>query len=416
MSDIDKDLHDALLHYGVKGMRWGNRRSDLDYKESSEDSGSGGGSSEEDDLKKIEDDLGKLSKQLEEIRSKVGDGPLDMLKNVLFGTTKKSPKKEKTLKVDTSDPSDTLKKLRESLKDVKSKVGDGHLDMLKYALTGKRKVQHSTLKDHDLILHYGVQGMRWGVRRNTKASRKRYRSYNKGMKLLDRVRLKKITSSTARQKYLDDKDSKWLAKVGSDKNIQKVAKTTAKEMKKANKELKKEFGGTGLRGEAKRALNGNLNADFHKAMRDAYNEILADSTFSVYKLSPSRTREVEVQALSDGTFKATIVERNNPKLNKQRASITKAVENRLKKEGSIKHAAFDDEDDDDDATNLHGMSFIILPDEDGFPDEIVEPFDSDEHDIKHSDSDDILTLKDIDDECKVLGRDIAEDLFKELYH
>lgn len=232
----------------------------------------------------------------------------------------------------------------------------------------------------ELLKHAGVKGMKWGVRRDTRAARKRYNSYNKGMGIIDRHLLKKMTNEKDRIQYLDDKDRKWIDKVNNDVKIQKVTSRTAKEMKKVNKELKKEFGGTGLAGNAKRAMNGQLNADYMKAMKDAYTDVLADHTYSVYKMSPSKTREVKIEFRPDGTARATVVPRSNPKLDKQRASINKAIE-KLKKKQAIQHS-----DQTDPLENLDGMFFIIKLDEDGFPDDVLSPFD----DIEQSDIDDIL--------------------------
>lgn len=215
--------------------------------------------------------------------------------------------------------------------------------------------------------------MKWGVRGESRATRKRLGSYNKGMKLIDRYRLKRISSSDARKQYLDDKDKEWISKVSNDKNIHKVSARTTKEFKRLNKEIKAQFGGRGLAGEARRAINGSLNAAYHKTMKDAYEMVLADQTFSVYKLSPSRTREVQITPNPDGTLKATIVERQNPKLTKQRNAINKAV-SKIKHSDSDKH-------EDDDVSILDGMSFIIIPDEDGFPDEVISALDDD---LEHS--------------------------------
>jgi hypothetical protein len=58
----------------------------------------------------------------------------------------------------------------------------------------------------DILQQSGVKGMKWGIRGETRATRTRFRSYNKGMRLMDRIRLKKMSSSEARKQYLDDKD------------------------------------------------------------------------------------------------------------------------------------------------------------------------------------------------------------------
>lgn len=235
------------------------------------------------------------------------------------------------------------------------------------------------------ILHSGVKGMKWGVKRDTRATRKRYNSYNKGMKLLTRSKLKKMSSASDRQKFLDEKDKKWLDKVKDDKKIRKVAQSAAKEMKRVTKDLQKEYGGTGLKGNTKRALNGSMNAAYHKEIKEAYQEVLADRTFATYKLSPSRTREIEIQSLHGGTLKAVIVERDNPKLAKQRAAITKATAKLAKREAAktIQQSMLLHAEKLDETSDLDGMFFLITLDEDGLPDDVIPPFD-DEDDIQQS--------------------------------
>lgn len=242
--------------------------------------------------------------------------------------------------------------------------------------------------DLNELKHHGVKGMHWGTRKGARAERKRYNSYNKGIKIVDRHRLKKMTNASDRSKYVDAKDAKWMAKVNNDKNIQKVSKRAASEMKKVNKQLKEEYGGKGVKGNAARAMNGKLNAEYHKAMKSTYEEVIANHTFAVYKLSPSRTREVEIKALPDGTLKATIVERHNPKLNKQRADIAKATKKlavkQAKAEAKAKEESLKHSDQNDEPSNLDGMFFIIKMDSDGFPDDVISPFELADDSVQHS--------------------------------
>lgn len=222
---------------------------------------------------------------------------------------------------------------------------------------------------NDVIKHYGVKGMRWGVKKNgdlTRASKKRNAAYSKGLSIRDRYKLKRITSSEARKKYIDDKDKTWMDKTNNDANIKKVTSRTARDMKRINKELKKEYGSS-----AKLAFNPQARAKLNKELKSAYEEVIADNTYAVYKMSPSRTREVKIKAMSDGTLKANIVERENIKLSKQRQAINKAANKRAAREAkTLKQSAITDSEE-----NIDGMFFIILPDEDGFPDEIVQPFE-----------------------------------------
>jgi hypothetical protein len=259
----------------------------------------------------------------------------------------------------------------------------------------------SSKKLDDFLQHHGVKGMHWGIRGESRATRKRYASYNKGMKLLDRVRLKKMSSEKARNEYLDEKDKKWIEKVKNDKNIHTVSKRASKQFNKLNKEIKDQFGGRGIRGAARRALDGSLNAAYNKTLKDAYEMSLADSTFSVYKLSPTRTREVQITPNRDGTLKATIVERDNPKLVKQRNAITKAA-------NKLQHS---DSEVDTGPSKLDGMSFIILPDDDGFPDKVIGPFDDESDGIQHSYIDE--KLNNINRSHIKMGQTILETMLKD---
>src|SRR5688572_23609013 len=70
----------------------------------------------------------------------------------------------------------------------------------------------------DFLEHYGVRGMRWGVRRQ----------------------LKKLPSSE-RGAYLKSKDAKWLAKVEAKPKLSKISKLTSKYAKREIKNLKKDY-------------------------------------------------------------------------------------------------------------------------------------------------------------------------------
>lgn len=223
------------------------------------------------------------------------------------------------------------------------------------------------MKVEEVLLHYGVKGMKWGVRnsasrRLNRASNKLNTAYSKGLKGSDKRALKKLSSAEARKKYLDDKDAKWLAKVNNDAKAQKVSKRTARDMRKVGKELKAEYG-NGL----SRSLHPRNRAKFNNELQSAYEEVLAANTYSVYKTSPSRTKQVVLKPMGDGTIKAVVEDRNTVKLNKQMASVTKAATKRAKKEAekTVKHA-------DADLDILDGMFFIITVDSEGWPEDVYE--------------------------------------------
>lgn len=223
------------------------------------------------------------------------------------------------------------------------------------------------MNEEEKLLHYGVQGMKWGVRKSAsrrlnRATNKLNSSYNKGLKGTDKRALKKITSSTARKKYLDDKDSKWLDKVKDDKKVQKVSAKTARDMKRVGKELKAEYGG-GL----SRSLHPRNRAKFQNDLQQAYQEVLSANTYSVYKMSPTRTKQVTIKSMGDGTLKAVVENRSTAKLDRQMSKVTKGAlkneQRELKK--SLKHS-------DEDLEILDGMVFVITTDEQGWPDDVLE--------------------------------------------
>lgn len=223
------------------------------------------------------------------------------------------------------------------------------------------------MNEEEKLLHYGVQGMKWGVRKSAsrrlnRATNKLNSSYNKGLKGTDKRALKKITSSTARKKYLDDKDSKWLEKVKDDKKVQKVSSKTARDMKRVGKELKAEYGG-GL----SRALHPRNRAKFQNDLQSAYEEVLSANTYSVYKMSPSRTKQVTIKSMGDGTLKAVVENRSTVKLDRQMAKVTKGALKNEKRElkKSLTHS-------DEDLEVLDGMVFVITTDEQGWPDDVLE--------------------------------------------
>lgn len=223
------------------------------------------------------------------------------------------------------------------------------------------------MNEEEKLLHYGVQGMKWGVRKSAsrrlnRATNKLNSSYNKGLKGTDKRALKKITSSTARKKYLDDKDSQWLDKVKDDKKVQKVSKKTARDMKRVGKELKAEYGG-GLA----RSLHPRNRAKFQNELQSAYQEVLSANTYSVYKMSPSRTKQVTIKSMGDGTLKAVVENRSTAKLDRQMSKVTKgALKNEQREiKKSLKHS-------DEDLEILDGMVFVITTDEQGWPDDVLE--------------------------------------------
>ena len=215
----------------------------------------------------------------------------------------------------------------------------------------------------NFLEHYGVRGMRWGVKRQ----------------------LKKLTNSKDRQRFLDEKDKKWIDKVNADPKVSRVAKRAARELKrKVLPKLRAEYKGV------------NLNRDpyaksqYEAKMKSAMISILDRQSYKAHKMSPSRTREVVFEPQSDGTLKARVVPRENYKITKQQGQIARADEKRAKiasreakKEASVKHA---DEPKEFDNDPYDGLVYLITRDAEGFFVDIEPPFEDDEVDAQEEEA------------------------------
>lgn len=318
MHNASKNLDDILLHYGVKGMKWRERKAeDLSV---SEDIGAGGSGESTDPLQRSKDDLAKTEAQLDEIgsrlealKSKTGNGPLDMLKYIITGKTKKVTKRN-VVDMDI---------LGKKIKDVKGIVGSGPKDMLKYLLTGKKKIQHS-----------GVMGMKWGVRRDRNRpggadgkadakdkpirtalgkkwnSLKRERQWNSVLKEMDNLSTKDITTiarrvslenslkTLSRSKFgtkkdkadylrrerMDDQElSRHVIRLRAKESLHNAVKSASKEQREFGQKIAHIGGSIGLRYALTRQLPGPMDifetvkkpkTSYDKAKGDVLNVVM----------------------------------------------------------------------------------------------------------------------------------------------
>ena len=203
----------------------------------------------------------------------------------------------------------------------------------------------------DFIQHYGVKGMKWGVRRD----------------------LKKLRTSKEREDYLNEKDKKWIEKVNTKPKIAQVSRRTqARFRREVLKPLNQEYSWKD------QTFSPSKKRAYEARVKAGMQDILEQEIFRAHKYSPTRTKEVAFEPQRDGTYKAVIVQRSNAKLAKQGNSIVKSDARRARAEAKAaeraRKAAAKHADEPEDLDELYDDFFMILEvDENGMITDIRNP-------------------------------------------
>ena len=203
----------------------------------------------------------------------------------------------------------------------------------------------------DFIQHYGVKGMKWGVRRD----------------------LKKLRTSKEREDYLNEKDKKWIEKVNTKPKIAQVSRRTqARFRREVLKPLNQQYSWKD------QTFSPSKKRAYEARVKEGMQDILEQEIFRAHKYSPTRTKEVAFEPQRDGTYKAVIVQRSNAKLAKQGNSIVKSDARRARAEARAaeraRKAAAKHADEPEDLDELYDDFFMILEvDENGMITDIRNP-------------------------------------------
>ena len=216
------------------------------------------------------------------------------------------------------------------------------------------------------IKHYGIKGMKWGVRRA----------------------LQKMPSSD-RAAFLAEKDKKWLAKVEKNPKLDKISRKAAREAKRATKKLKADYKERGWNIKKDSLARSRYDTELKNILENS----LEKAAYKVHKFPPSRLSEVRIYRHPDGSIDAVVGPRMNQKIVKQQAKINKADVKRVKAEekdaarvahdalayDALTHADIVADDAEDDFQDL---VFYLTVDDEGFVSDVMAPGEI-EHSLMH---------------------------------
>jgi len=221
----------------------------------------------------------------------------------------------------------------------------------------------------DVLEHFGIMGMHWGIRKDS------------GMKRSVKRGLSKLDTGDQYVNYIEEYDQKWLQKLKKNPKLGLIGKRAAREATKQTRKLKKEYKALGLNIKKDKLARSRYDRDLKVVLEGAM-ETAANKT---YGFSPSRILEVTVIRNSDWSLSAVEQTRSNPKLVKQWAKIrvasVKRTNKRIKatkreakdlievnaKPDAVRHS----EDAEGTVDDFNDMVFNVSLDSEGFLDTVT---------------------------------------------
>ena len=192
----------------------------------------------------------------------------------------------------------------------------------------------------------------------------------KGMKWGVRRQLQK-TPAGQRETFLQGKDGEWMSKVSKNSKVKKVSRMAARDAKSEIRSLKKAYGGVDLHRDS--AARDRYDSE----MKSILDKNVSSAAMKVHGLSPTRLYETQAIRHPDGSISVISVRRENSKIDSQMAKIAKRDQ---KNSAKIKHAETDEVTLDD----YENLGFLLLTDDSGYVVDILTPFDVLEQDLMDS--------------------------------
>lgn len=171
-------------------------------------------------------------------------------------------------------------------------------------------------EEHGVYLaHFGVKGMKWGVRRQ----------------------LKKIPKGD-RAAYLQGKEAGLTANLKDPKKINQFVRTSNRQMRRELRSINSRYTRSAVK------YDDTVGPKYRAEVASAVNKVMTQSAAQVFGTSRTGLYDVRTSVTPDGNFAGYLTVKNNPTVQKQLNDIRKSDEKKANKEdSSVQHAEPEEE-------------------------------------------------------------------------